>query len=80
MDKKTNISVGTLLIIVIALLFYISIQSNKKSTLEWRLEIYKERLLNYEDSSVIEHILDSLNKEFSESEKYEERTNSYQHR
>lgn len=46
-------------------------ESNKRTMLEWDLEVYKARLMKYEDSSVVEHILDSLKHDYGEEMEFE---------
>ncbi len=46
-------------------------ESNKRTMLEWDLEVYKARLMKCEDSAVVEYILDSLRKDYGEEMEFE---------
>lgn len=73
-NKVSNLPV-ILLVVIIVLLFWGFNQHNKKTMLEWDIETYKERLRLYEDSTIVENIIDSVKREFGEEMANEDKAN-----
>lgn len=66
---------SSLMLILVVALFLVGLwggsENTKRTILEWDLEVYKTRLMKYEDSSVVQGIIDSLHKDYSDEMEFD---------
>lgn len=74
MNKGQNNLIISLIVVVFLLGVWGNGQNNQKRQLEWKLELYKDRLGRYEDRQIAQDIIDSLNGEWAREMEFEERS------
>ncbi len=73
--EKANKLLVVLIVIIVAMLFMMKNNSAVIRLLNCEIYAYKARLSTYEDSTKVNHLIDSLKRELGNTEKYEEDAN-----